>query len=175
MEQLIEEWDLAGMPAVNSIADLQQDIELKDRSELSLTEQRRTQELGNAIAGQGVSIPTWFNHILFFIGICLVFYSVLLLVAMLFDYSNQFFDVSLVTMLTFGTCRIVDEDYLKDNPNNSKHTAMGKERAKITNLTIKMMVFRIALLMLLGILIMSGIVQYYVVLVINWVLSALRS
>lgn len=175
LEQLIEEWDLAGMPAINSIADLQQDIELKDRSELSLTEQRRTQEIGDAIESQGVSIPTWFSHILFFIGVCLVFYSVLLLVAMLFDYSNQFFETSLVTMLTFGTCRIVDEDYLKDNPNSSKHTAMGKERAKITNLTIKMMVFRIALLMLIGLLIMSGTVQYYVVLVINWALSALRS
>ena len=175
IESLIAEGELIGMPDTSKLAENQIEIVLPDRSELSLTEQRRTQEIGDAIESQGVSIPTWFNHILFFIGICLVFYSVLLLVVMLFDYSNQFFETSLVTMLTFGTCRIVDEDYLKDNPNSGKHTAMGKNRARISNLTIKMMVFRIALLMLIGLLIMTGIVQYYVVLVINWVLSALRS
>ena len=162
LQELIDEWHLEGMPAVNSIADLQENIELKDREDLSLTEQRRVAEVKEGIDANGFSFPDWFNHAIFFIGILVMVYSVLLLMATLFDYSNNFMEFSLVEAITLKRCRIVDKDYFSDN----KPTGYDKGK-DVTSLTFGMLLFRSVFLMVIGIGLMSGIVQEIIVYFIN--------
>lgn len=167
LQQLINEWQLKGMPSVNSLADFQNNVELKDRDDLSLTEQRRVSEVQQGVKSKSFSLPDWFNHVLFFIGLCLITYSVLLLMATLFDYSNTFIEVSLVSLITLGKCRIVDKDYFKDNIS----TGYDK-KLSITNLTIGMLIFRVIFIMILGIIIMSGVAQEVIIYFINTFMEA---
>lgn len=163
LESLIEEWDLAGMPAVNSLADLQEDTELKSRDDLSLTDQRRVSEVKANIDANGFSFPDWFNHMIFLVGICLMVYSVFLLMATLFDYTNNFFEVSLVSLMTLGHCRMVDKDYYEDNN--------PMEFRGIKSLTLNMLIFRCIFLMILGVGIMSDVAQELIVYFINKVME----
>lgn len=166
LEALIEEWDLEGMPEINSLADLQEDIDLKDRDDLSLTEQRRVSEVGDSVKAQGFDIPAWFNHVIFVIGLLMCVYSVFLLMATLFDYSNNFFEFSLVSLLTLGRCRMVDRDYLDD--------VSARERGSVKNLTFGMLIFRCIFILVLAIIIMSGVAQELVALLVNKVLEVLN-
>lgn len=166
LQELIDEWDLEGMPAINSIADLQEDTELKGRDDLSLTEQRRVAEVKAGIDANGFSFPDWFNHAIFFIGILVMVYSILLLMAILFDYSNNFIEFSLVEAITLKRCRIVDKDYYQDN----KPTGYDKGK-DVTNLTFGMLLFRCVFLMVIGIGIMSGIAQEIIVYFINKIME----
>lgn len=166
LQELIDEWDLEGMPAINSIADLQEDTELKGRDDLSLTEQRRVAEVKAGIDANGFSFPDWFNHAIFFIGILVMVYSILLLMATLFDYSNNFIEFSLVEAITLKRCRIVDKDYYQDN------SPTGYDKGKdVTNLTFSMLLFRCVFLMVIGIGIMSGIAQEIIVYFINKIME----
>lgn len=166
LQELIDEWGLEGMPAINSIADLQEDTELKGREDLSLTEQRRVAEVKAGIDANGFSFPYWFNHAIFFIGILVMVYSILLLMATLFDYSNNFIEFSLVEAITLKRCRIVDKDYYQDN----KPTGYDKGK-DVTNLTFGMLLFRCVFLMVIGIGIMSGIAQEIIVCFINKIME----
>lgn len=166
LQELIDEWGLEGMPAINSIADLQEDTELKGREDLSLTEQRRVAEVKAGIDANGFSFPYWFNHAIFFIGILVMVYSILLLMATLFDYSNNFIEFSLVEAITLKRCRIVDKDYYQDN----KPTGYDKGK-DVTNLTFGMLLFRCVFLMVIGIGIMSGIAQEIIVYFINKIME----
>lgn len=166
LQELIDEWDLEGMPAINSISDLQEDTELKGREDLSLTEQRRVAEVKAGIDANGFSFPDWFNHAIFFIGILVMVYSILLLMATLFDYSNNFIEFSLVEAITLKRCRIVDKDYYQDN----KPTGYDKGK-DVTNLTFGMLLFRCVFLMVIGIAIMSGIAQEIIVYFINKIME----
>ena len=170
LQELIEEWDLIGMPNASEITNDQEDIDLKDRGDLSLTEQRRVQEIQDGVLANGLSIPDWFNHMIFFIGICLVFYAVLLLMATLFDYSNNFLEVSLVSLITLGKCRMVDKDYFEDN----KPTGYDKEKG-ITSLSFSMLIFRSVFIIVLGIAVMSGIAQEFVVLLIQKIMEVVTN
>lgn len=166
LQELIDEWDLEGMPAINSISDLQEDTELKGREDLSLTEQRRVAEVKAGIDANGFSFPDWFNHAIFFIGILVMVYSILLLMATLFDYSNNFIEFSLVEAITLKRCRIVDKDYYQDN------SPTGYDKGKdVTNLTFGMLLFRCVFLMVIGIAIMSGIAQEIIVYFINKIME----
>lgn len=169
LQELIDEWGLEGMPAINSIADLQEDTELKGREDLSLTEQRRVAEVKAGIDANGFSFPDWFNHAIFFIGILVMVYSILLLMATLFDYSNNFIEFSLVEAITLKRCRIVDKDYYQDN----KPTGYDKGK-DVTNLTFGMLLFRCVFLMVIGIGIMSGIAQEIIVYFINKIMEVVR-
>ena len=166
LQELIDEWGLEGMPAINSIADLQEDTELKGREDLSLTEQRRVAEVRAGIDANGFSFPDWFNHAIFFIGILVMVYSILLLMATLFDYSNNFIEFSLVEAITLKRCRIVDKDYYQD----TKPTGYDKGK-DVTNLTFGMLLFRCVFLMVIGIAIMSGIAQEIIVYFINKIME----
>ena len=168
LEELIKEWDLAGMPAINSLADLQEDIELKDRDDLSLTEQRRVSEVKDNIDAQGFDFPQWFNSSIFIIGLLLIIYSVFLLIVTLFDYSNNFFDLSLVSILTLGKCRMVDKDYYEDV------AIRDRKKHGIKNLTFAMLLFRCIILMVIGLLLMSGLIQEIISYTVNMVMEVLE-
>lgn len=106
------EWDLIGMTQFNKqLAEMQGKTELMGREDLSTGEQYSVatvkenleyEKQANVIDTARISVV--------FIGLCLVFYAVMLLVAFLFDYSNSFFDVSLVRYMTFGYLEYSDDE-----------------------------------------------------------------
>ena len=93
-------------------------------------------------------------------------YSVLLLMATLFDYSNNFIEFSLVEAITLKRCRIVDKDYFSDN----KPTGYDKGK-DVASLTFGMLLFRSVFLMVIGIGLMSGIAQEIIVYFINKIME----
>lgn len=112
IEAIKSEWELVGMENLKSkLSELQTDIQLKSRDDLSLSEGYSTQVIGDniALANQANMLTTARVSIVF-IGLCLVFYAVLLLLAYMFDRVNAFIDISLVKIITFGYIEYTDED-----------------------------------------------------------------
>lgn len=112
VEAIKSEWELVGMENLKSkLAELQTDIQLKSRNDLSLSEGYSTQVIGDNIAlANQANVLTTARVAVVFIGLCMVFYSVALLLAYMFDRVNSFVDISLVKIATFGYLEYTDED-----------------------------------------------------------------
>lgn len=110
--QIVSEWELVGMEGLkNRIGDSQTSIELKSRDSLSLGEGYSTQVIGDNIAlANQANVLTTARVAVVFVGLCMVFYAVILLLAYMFDRVNSFIDISLVKIATFGYLEYTDED-----------------------------------------------------------------
>lgn len=110
--QIVSEWELVGMKGLkNRIGDSQTSIELKSRDSLSLGEGYSTQVIGDNIAlANQANVLTTARVAVVFIGLCMVFYAVVLLLTYMFDRVNSFIDISLVKIATFGYLEYTDED-----------------------------------------------------------------
>lgn len=109
---LPEEWDLVGMENLRSkLAEQQQSISLADRTGLTLSEGYSTQVIGdNIVLANQANVLSTARVAVVFIGLCMVFYAVMLLLAYMFDRVNSFIDISLVKIATFGYLEYTDED-----------------------------------------------------------------
>ena len=116
---IVLEKDLVGMPKQGELIRNQEEINLPDRGGLALGEIYSVDMIGEDVRlyNQAVSM----NHarvLISFIGLCLIIYSVLMFVAMIFDRSNTFIDISLVSVLTLGKLKY--SPYEKDERVNKK-------------------------------------------------------
>lgn len=103
-----EECNLVGMRDV-SLEEYQEYVELMGSEALTVAERV-------AIAEQKSRITTsnWasvFMKVFYFIGLLLCLYSVVLIVACIFDYVNTFIDISLLGIVTFGSLKIDRDRY----------------------------------------------------------------
>lgn len=137
------EWDLVGMQNLRSkLAEEQRSISLMSRENLSTGEQYSvaTVKENLALIKESKTIDT-VRVAVVFVGLCLVFYAVMLFVAYLFDYSNSFLEISLVKVLTFGYLEYTDDEIAKHE----------KGRASSGRL-----IFLVVVLIIIGCLFISG-------------------
>ena len=140
---IVSEWELVGMAGRKStLANEQVSIELKSRGDLSSGEAYSVATVGENLAlMREANLVDTARIAVVFIGLCLVFYAVMLLVAYLFDYSNSFLEVSLVKFLTFGYLEYTDDEI-------AKH-----EKGKASS---KRLLFLVVILIIIGCLFVSG-------------------
>lgn len=142
-EAIVSEWELVGMEHLKSqIADQQNKINLMSRDDLSIGEAYSVATVGENIALlKEANVIDTVRVSVVFVGLCLVFYSVLLLVAYLFDYTNSFLEISLVKIITFGYLEYSDDELAKN------------ERGKASS---KRLLFLVVFLIIIGCLFISG-------------------
>lgn len=163
LEQLIKEFDLQGMPTINGLPN-QQKVDLPTTTGLSISENINLDSIKEARNNNSFAISEDLSRILMFLGIVLIFYSVLLLVALLYDWVNSFIDFSLISILTLGKYRLVSKDYFE------KNKLIGYDKYKRqTNVTPLSCFIRIVCIAVIGILITSGVIQTVIIWVINFI------
>lgn len=161
LDSLIKELDLQGMPTIDGLPN-QQKVDLPTASGLSVAENISLQGLRDARKNSSFAISESLSRIMMLLGIILIFYSVLLLVALLYDWVNSFVDFSLVSILTFGKYRLVSKDYFE------KNKLIGYDKyKKQTNVTPFSCFIRIVCICIVGMLITSGVVQTIIIWLIN--------
>lgn len=112
VNNVLDEWDLVGMPVKSKLMDSVQAIELEDTSSLGVKENYSIQVVRDDLyTGRLESIIENARIGVVFAGLLLIFYCILLFFAILFDKSNQFLEISLVSILTFGRLNYSDEEY----------------------------------------------------------------
>lgn len=160
LQLICNEFDLVGMTDASRLVGDQAQIELYDASSLSIKDQKNVQDIKEASSYRGKSFGELLSSGLFFIGLLLMMYSVALIMVTLFDYSNNFIDVSLLGILTFGRCRLVSSD--TEIPIGGKN--------KRTYVTVGKMMFRVMAIIVVSVVIMSGKLQYCLMLLLNKIL-----
>ena len=159
----VKEEDLVGMIDLSTLKDDQKAVTLPDNGSLSLEEKQAVSAIKISMEGYKWNLSSWFGKITSFLGLVLVFYSVLLFVGMLLDYVNVFIEFSLLEKLTFGRYRLVSKDYFETN-----HIVGYDKYSGRTNLTCKMCICRLLIVLVVGLLLLSGVLQEYIVeLIVN--------
>ena len=148
---LIPEHAVDGMPDVATMLEYQDLIDFPEALDLSFSEQVTVAELGESIRDTKDNFPELFNIFISFIGILLIIYSIILIISALFDYANNFLEISLVHVLTLGKLQIVSKDFF------NSYSTLTKSRTKY--ITVTGFMFRMCLLVGCGILVLSGFVQ----------------
>lgn len=102
------------MPEVSKLMDGQEKITLSSRSDLDIGEQYSLGLVGNDIyTSTHVSMLNTARVLVTFVGLVLVFYSVLLAAGYMFDKTNRFFDFNLTAVLTLGAVTYTDDEDAK--------------------------------------------------------------
>lgn len=159
----VKEEDLVGMLDASTLKNDQKAVTFPDNGSLSLEEKQAVSAIKISMEGYKWNLSSWFGKITSFLGLVLVFYSVLLFVGMLLDYVNVFIEFSLLEKLTFGRYRLVSKDYFETNPIVGYDKYSGR-----TNLTCKMCICRLLIVLAVGLLLLSGVLQEYIVeLIVN--------
>lgn len=158
VNSVIAEWDLVGMSKFkDSMADSQKQVELATKDQLSIGEQYSVSTIGEDLDLQhkAFTIDT-VRVAVVFIGMCMIFYGVMLGLCTLFDKANNFIDISLVKILTFGLLTYSEESSVKGKKG---YANSGR------------IVFVIATLLIVGCLLVSGGVLPFMMDVINYVVD----
>lgn len=101
--KIVAEWELAGMPTKSQILLQQAEVSLPTRNSLSIKETNSIAKIKDSIAIS--TEATMFDRarvLVIFIGLLLTIYSMFMFMAVLFDRVNNFVDISLVKIITFG-------------------------------------------------------------------------
>lgn len=154
IQRFIQESELRGMNQDPTYLLDQSALTLSDGTSLSQLEKNALNSISDGIESQSYTFVKVFNIFLNVVGIACILYGVLMLIAMLFDYSNNFIEISLLKVLTFGRYRLVDKDYFDKN----KLPTYNKEKG-YANVTVQMCLIRIVVVELIGFLILSGVIQ----------------
>ena len=115
VKSVVSEFELIGMSSFkNNVASEQEEVVLAKREDLSIGEQYSVTTIGEdlSIHKRALTIDNARVAVVF-VGLCMIFYSVLLGLAVLFDKSNNFIDISLVKIVTFGAVRYSEEEGTK--------------------------------------------------------------
>lgn len=146
---VITDSDLTGMPTKSSLVEAQKELELKDRSELTIDEIETLAYVNESLSKLN---PVEGYHILSSaVGIGLILYSVILILAYAFDYVNVFIDISMLSIISFGKFRIVGSEDVAQGA----RVGWSAKRRK-TYLTVSMLISRAVILAIIGIMLLSG-------------------
>lgn len=132
---------LEGMPEKSKLLDLQGDLKSAKYEDLALNERVSIAGMRENISlSESVSVMDMCRRIVAFIGLWLVSYSMVMFVAMQMDLMNNFFDFSMVGMLSLGK--------IQYNPNSvSQSGYVSTKRLRIS----------LAILTMVGIIMLSGV------------------
>ena len=111
-DKLPKEWELVGMSKRKYLYESQNKLDLPS-SDSGLTVKQR-QHLASikedVTSVDGFNLITFLRTLVAFVGILFFVWAIFLMVAYLFDRSNIFFEVSLVSILTFGSITVLALD-----------------------------------------------------------------
>lgn len=155
---IVSEWELTGMKGLDKkLKDNQSEVILPTNSDLSIKEQYSV-----ALSGENIALEKYSSYIdivrviVVFIGLCLVLLGVFLIVALIFDKANNFIEISLVSIVTFGLLKYSDE----------KNTKRDSGYASATKIIII-----VSVVMTIGLLLISGSVLPFTMRAIEWVVN----
>lgn len=154
------ESDLTGMPTKSSLAFEQKQLSLKSRDDLSQLDQKRLDYLKDSLENKQVTFTDRLYTSVMLIGLLLAVYCVFLLVAVIFDFTNSFIDMSLVKILTFGKWQVISKEEYLDGDYGRK--GYSKEFG-YSALTIGMICVRLLVMMLISYSLISGLVLNLIV------------
>lgn len=148
------EWDLVGMPAKSNLS---AEAALGDVKFVTVDNiEDVTQRYSVAVIKEDIESLKSFNAwttartIVVFFGLLLLIYSLLLLLAMLFDKLNNIIDISLVGVLTFGLIKFSDDKEIGEE---------SEEKGNFIN-TRKMVIVIIVIAFVGGVLVAGGVVPF---------------
>ena len=151
---MITESDLTGMPIKSTLVAEQQRLQLLDRSSLTRYDIENLNYIKETLEADDPDSATWYGVVTSALGLFCIAYAILLVMAYMLDYSNQFIDFSLLNFISFGKFRIVDWD---DYHSGLIDTGYDSNR-KVTYLTKGMLAIRVVLLVVIGCLLLSGFI-----------------
>lgn len=164
LDKLIEEWDLEGMTEAPTIASKQSDVDLVGIESLSQEEQDKLSGLKTDVSTNSKTAIDIFHMVTMAVGIGLILYGILLAFAYLFDYANVFIEISLLSILSMGKFRI-----LEDEAFNSGGMTGGYNEAKgVTYLSKGMLFKRVIICVALGIFLVSGVLYNWIADIMLW-------
>lgn len=124
---LIKEKELTGMPQTSNLSSFARLPSIADRSDLSLSEVGTIDAIKGHKDADKTTLADVARWISSFAGIMVLCYAALLLLAFLFDMVNSFIDISLVSLLTFGSIKVVvDKNDLTPEAKKQGHASIGK-------------------------------------------------
>ena len=107
---IVDEWDLHGMPDKSKISDDQNVVDIPTGLD-NVSDQINANSIKeNMKARQREVVRYWTNVFVTALGLMLLEYTVLLVVAWLTDRVNNIFDFSLITLITFGVVKPTREE-----------------------------------------------------------------
>lgn len=151
---MITESDLTGMPIKSTLVEEQQRLQLMDRSALTSYDIANLDYIQEALKADNPDAATWYGVATSAVGLFCIIYAILLVMAYMLDYSNQFINFSLLNFISFGKFRIIDWD---DYHSGLIDTGYNSAR-KVTYLTKGMLATRVIILVVIGCLLLSGFI-----------------
>lgn len=152
LEEMIQEYDLTGMPDLSHLMDEAGNFELADQSSLSIDEMKTVSTIKQDIKNAKTNNHrNWYQVLTSFLGICSVMYGILLFFAYLFDYLNTFIEVSFLNIISLGRFKIYEEQDREDGVLGGYNKNDG-----YTYLTPTMLLKRMVLCFIVGFILLSG-------------------
>ena len=119
---IVKEWDLEGMPAQSGLLNDCDKVMLPNSDSLEDSEKYSVSIVkDNIMLNREVNLYDMIRVSIVFLGLLLIVYAVILLVAYIFDSTNNIFEISLLKIMTFGMVR-----YTADEENKNKKGYMSK-------------------------------------------------
>lgn len=152
---IVTESDLTGLVMEDFLRAEQRRLTMVNRDLLTTAEIANLEVINEYFENQD-NVLMWYQVLQSFLGICCIFYGVLLIVAYLLDYSNVFIEFSLLSLITFGRFRILDAKELF-GINKDYYTGWRSDR-KVVYVTPGMLAARVVILFVLGAVLISGLI-----------------
>lgn len=150
-QNVIDEWELHGMPTISEIAVDMVDVVLPDSSNLTLSEKINMGSIKESMDSRHKTAQQILSIVFVTVGLVLLVYTLLLLIGYTFDRTNTFLNVSIVSFLSLGRLKVVG---VNEN--------VTPEMAKEGYITQKAMYVRCAILFVVGGLLVSGVIPMLV-------------
>lgn len=146
-EKFVTEWELTGMDGLKpAMVDEQNPPILPGEDTLSEHEKKVVSDISQAKEKEKPGILQLGQKATSILGIVLLFYAVLMLIATVFDLTNSFIEFSTLTIITLGQINMVDKDELRELPFEDRKGYI----------TITGVAKRILLVFVLGLILVSG-------------------
>ena len=102
MSMIIDEWDLAGMPAKSKLMENATKIELPKAETLTSSESKSLESIKLNLDASKLQIIDYINVVIVFIGVLISFYSMLIMSCYFLDQFNSIIEISTLEIATFG-------------------------------------------------------------------------
>lgn len=131
-DRIQEGINLVGMGEYQDyLAEGRENVSLVDNSYLSKSEQNKLAETKTNMSATTRNVLGWFSVLSKFVGIILMVYSMLLLIAMIIDKINVWVDVKLTKVLSFGIWELYTDDDIDIGSGNKRLLSMKQLGIKI--------------------------------------------
>lgn len=165
INNVITESDLTGMPIKSTLIEEQKKLELKGRESLNESELETLAYIQTSLKSMEPVTIHWYNVLMVFGGILCIFYAILMFACYLLDYNNVFIEFSTLGIITLGRFRIIDQ---YDRDQGIVKPGWDADR-RVTYVTFRMIAFRVVVILVVGILLVSGYINSWISSILDWI------